>query len=638
MGTNQDELTPRTLDQVGGKLHQKATQLLQMPEKIPLRIWATILVVFSGTIGFTATSLLLKSPNSSGCPKIYWIVASASTRLYCAQLEADKQTTEGLLKAIALVEALPKDHPLRPQVDQYVEDWAQQLLDLAEKDFQAGRIENAIATVKKIPQQAKANELVEERIQKWESIWSEGEKILGELETQLRRSNWNYSFRLAVQLLNLGNDYWATVKYNQAVQKIYQARAESNQLDQAFALFRQGGLENWLKAITEAEKIKPESYAYQEAKNLLGKIKDKLVEYANNLAQKQQWQELKDTARQIPESLTLAKEVEEWEAIADAGINADFGTVEGLDAAILSAEQIAPSSPFYNQAQEMIQRWKLEIQDVAKLTQAREKAQAGDLKGLNEAIGVAQRVVTGNPRYSEAQKEIRRWIRQIQVIEDQPILDQARAISVKGDPDDLRMAIAQASQIKSSRALYQDAQSEIRRWQETIEKQEDQPILDQALSLANVRDYIAAISVAQQIRRGRVLYPETRANIRRWQQEVQAQKDLEQAEAIAEPRTVEALVRALERVRRIPSTTDVNSQKMEVMDRWGYQLLALASEKANALQYGEAIRIARNIPSESAAYSAAQSQVKMWQRSLEPPPSPEVVPESGSVIEITPPN
>lgn len=623
MRTNRKELAPQIMEQASGKLQNKATQFLeQMQEKISLPIWATILVVLSGTIGFTATSMLLKSPTGSGCPKIIWIVASASKRLYCAQLEADKKTTEGLLKAIALVEALPQDHPLRPQVDQYVEDWAEQILTLAEKEFQAGRIENAIATVKKIPEKAKAYQLVEERIQKWESIWSEGEKTLTEIETHLRKSNWNYSFRLAVQLLNLSNEYWATVKYNQAVQKIYLAREESNQLDQAFALYNRGGLENWLKAVQEAEKIKPESYAYQEAQNLFKKVKEKLVAYGNKLAEQEQWQDLKDVARQIPENLKLDQEVGEWEAIADAGINSDFGTVEGLQAAILSAEQIDPSSPFYSQAQGMMKRWNLEIEDVAKLTQAREKAQLGDIKNLNAAITQAKLIVSGHPRHQEAQGEINRWTRQVQLIEDQPILDQARETSTRGDVESLKTAIVQASKIGSYRALYQEAQREIRTWQESIEKQEDQPILAQAISLANVRDYIAAIQVAQQIRRGRVLYPETRTNVRRWQQEVQAQKDLQQAQEVAQTRTVEALSRALNLVKNIPSSTDVNSQKIEAIDRWSYQLLAFASEKANLSEYTEAISIARRIPSESAAYSAAQSQVKSWRRLLEPPLPP----------------
>lgn len=633
MGTNQDELASQSIV-TSGKLQNKATFLEQMQSKISLPIGAMILVVLSGTIGFTATSLLLQPSAGSSCPKIFWIVASASKRLYCAQLEADKKTTDSLLKAIALVEALPKDHPLRPQVDQYVEDWAEQILDLAEKEFQAGRIENAIATVKKIPEKAKAYQLVEARIQKWESIWQSGEQTLTEIETHLRKSNWNYAFRLAVQLLNLGNDYWATVKYNQAVQKIYLAREESSQLDQAFALYKRGGVENWLKAISEAEKIKPESYAYQEAKNLLSKVKDTLIQYANNLAQKEQWQDLKDVARQIPESLTLEKEVEEWEAIADAGINSDFGTVEGLQAAILSAEQIEPQSRFYAQAQQMIKRWNLEVEDVTKLTQAREKAQVGDVQNLNEAIEQVKLIAAGHPRYQEALGEIRRWTRQIQVIEDQPILNQAREIAVKGDIEALQTAIAQASTIGSSRALYQEARGEIRNWRETIERQEDQPILDQAVSLANVRDYVAAIQVAQQIRRGRVLYPETRSNVRRWQQEVQAQRDLQQAEAIAQSRTIEALSRALNIAQNIPSATDVNSQKIEAIDRWSYQLLALASEKANLAEYNEAITIARGIPSESAAYSAAQSQIQLWKRSLEPLPLVEPTNEENNTLDL----
>jgi hypothetical protein len=56
-------------------------------------------------------------------------------------------------------------------------------------------------------------------------------------------------------------------------------------------------------------------------------------------------------------------------------------------------------------------------------------------------------------------------------------------------------------------------------------------------------------------------------------------------------------------------------------------LFALAREKAQNSQIEEAIRIARLIPTESAAYQSARSQIEAWQQGLNSPPvNPEVPP------------
>ncbi len=233
------------------------------------KVWAALFVVVFGSVGFLATWQLLNMQKSPNCPKIFWPIASASLRLYCAQLSADSRTVAGLLEAIALVEALPDDHPLRSQVNQQVEEWARDILNLAEKDYQAGNLQQAITKARQIPNNMAVAAIIEERIAKWQGTWTEGNDILSKLEENLRASNWNQSFRLAVDLLNLNNEYWATVKYNEALAKITVAREDSSKLDNAFNLFGRGGLDNWFKVIEEARKIQASSYAYQEAQKLI---------------------------------------------------------------------------------------------------------------------------------------------------------------------------------------------------------------------------------------------------------------------------------------------------------------------------------------------------------------------------------
>ncbi|TRU45269.1 MAG: chromosome segregation ATPase [Microcystis aeruginosa Ma_QC_Ch_20071001_S25] len=589
------------------------------------KVWAALFVVVFGGVGFLATWQLLNMQKSPNCPKIFWPIASASLRLYCAQLSADSRTVAGLLEAIALVEALPEDHPLRSQVNQQVEEWARDILNLAEKDYQAGNLQQAIAKARQIPNNMAVAAIIEERIAKWQGTWTEGNEILSKLEENLRASNWNQSFRLAVDLLNLNNEYWATVKYNEALAKITVAREDSSKLDNAFNLFARGGLDNWFKVIEEARKIQASSYAYQEAEKLIGKTEDKLQEYAERLIERKQWQALRDLANQTPKDLKIKEDVTDWSLLSEAALDAEAGTVEGLEAAILGLEQIDASRPLHQTALAMRERWQLQVQDIRILSEARDLAQAGTIEQYSAAIAKAGEVPRNNPLWSQAQQEIGSWNRQIQLIEDRPILERAREIAIPGDINSLGNAIIQARAIAKNRALYRDAQGEIRDWQGRIERMEDQPILDQAQALANLKDYSTAIETANQIPPGRALSAEASQNIRRWRRELRARQNLQQANQLAATGTAEGLTRAIALVTNISTKTDAGVQRTELLERWSYQLLSLATEQANNGRYLEAIRLAESVSPESTAYSSARSQIQGWRNILQPPAPPPIV-------------
>ncbi|MCA2618959.1 MULTISPECIES: chromosome segregation ATPase [unclassified Microcystis] len=589
------------------------------------KVWAALFVVVFGGVGFLATWQLLNMQKSPNCPKIFWPIASASLRLYCAQLSADSRTVAGLLEAIALVEALPDDHPLRSQVNQQVEEWARDILNLAEKDYQAGNLQQAIAKARQIPNNMAVAAIIEERIAKWQGTWTEGNEILSKLEENLRASNWNQSFRLAVDLLNLNNEYWATVKYNEALAKITVAREDSSKLDNAFNLFARGGLDNWFKVIEEARKIQASSYAYQEAEKLIGKTEDKLQEYAERLIERKQWQALRDLANQTPKDLKIKEDVTDWSLLSAAALDAEAGTVEGLEAAILGLEQIDASRPLHQTALAMRERWQLQVQDLRILSEARDLAQAGTIEQYSAAIAKAGEVPRNNPLWSQAQQEIGSWNRQIQVIEDRPILERAREIALPGDINSLGNAIIQARAIAKNRALYRDAQGEIRDWQGRIERMEDQPILDQAQALANLKDYSTAIETANQIPPGRALSSEASQNIRRWRRELRARQNLQQANQLAATGTAEGLTRAIALVTNISTKTDAGVQRTELLERWSYQLLSLATDQANNGRYLEAIRLAESVSPESTAYSSARSQIQGWRNILQPPAPPPIV-------------
>ncbi|MBE9170580.1 chromosome segregation ATPase [Pleurocapsales cyanobacterium LEGE 06147] len=582
------------------------------------QLWAIMLVLISGGIGYGATSLLLRLPKAQSCSKVFWPVASASIRLYCAQIAAEKNSVESLLEAIALVDILPPNHPLRPEINRNVEKWATAILEIGETKFQEGNLEAAVAIAQKIPEDVEAHNLVEAKIANWQSIWAKAEETYAEVEKQLRASNWNQALVWAVRLTNSENQYWANTKYQETIDKINIAQEESSTLDRAYNQLRQGRLDDWFEAIARAQAIRQDSYAYQEAQDLIAEGKDRLLKHIQNLIDNQNWRELLQVTHRLPSGLELQEQAVDWNILANAGSSADVGTVYGLEDAIIEAEKLPANSPYYPKAQSLIARWKLEIEDVKHLTQARQLAEGGGVERLNAAIAEASRIAPGNPRYREAQQTITDWRRQLQIIEDRPILERAKQLAFEDNISAWQRAIAEASLISSTSPLYPEAQEHVNTWKANIETVEDRPFLEQAIDLASMRNYTAAIETAQKIRPGRALYPNAQEKISTWRQEMQGREYLQQAYDLANRGTPEALAEAIRIARQVSSSTTIYDGTVEYINRWSTQILALAQAES---QYSleRAIAIAEMVPSGTTSYEQAQSQIQAWQQILRPP-------------------
>jgi hypothetical protein len=612
--------------------HQAAAPVPPAPEEKRPRwrmngwFWAILTVAISGGIGFTAVALLLKLPAVPNCPATFWPTASASMRLYCAQLAANKQTTKDLLEAIALVEVLPADHALRPEINRQVELWSLDILKIGEEQFQAGKLTEAVAVARKIPSHVPAFKLVQDQIDRWEGIWKQAEEIYQQGEQQLRQSNWNQAFREAVRLSAVRNNYWATTRYEELVDKIQLGREESGKLDQAYKLYKSNNVDNILQAIKLAEEISPSSYAYKEAQDLIADSSSQLIKIAQNRLDKRDWQGVMEIANKLPAKLKLDEMQADLTNLAQAISRAEEGTVSGLEVAIANAQSLTPARPLYDKAQQLLGRWQLEIQDVARLQKARDYAQTPTVNNLVAAIAEAQLVPSNNPRYSEANTQIKQWTNQVQTLEDRPILTRAEEVASFGGVASLEAAIQEASAIGSGRALYQEAQNKIGQWRRNAQRLQDQPYLDQASSLASAGNYPAAISSAQLIRPGRTLHSEAQGKISSWQAEIQGQQRLQEAYQSAASATPQALANAIRVARQVPNSSKSRASVPEVVNRWAYQILSMAQERSST-NVSDAIAIGKLIPSGTAAYPAAQSQIQAWQRSLEPiyltpPPQP----------------
>jgi soluble cytochrome b562 len=454
--------------------------------------------------------------------------------MYCAQSAAEKRTVRDLLRAIALVDDLPQDHPLRPEINRNIELWSKEILELGEEAFQAGDLDKAISTARRIPANTTAASLVDARIETWETTWKKAEDIYRQAEDALKQQNLRQAFRIATQLLGIDNQHWAGTKYRELNDLITATRQDSNKLDKAKGLADRGGITNLVAAVQLIKEIQPQSYVYAKAQQMLVDLGQDMLNLAEAALERRDYNEALRITSQIPEEAKLQEEVRDFNLIAEAQSQAWGGTIADLEAAIVAVQRIKQGRPLYGKAQQLVSNWQLEIQDVTVLDRARQIAQAGTAGDLSAAIAEAQRIPFGNPRREAAEQAINQWQSQIETAEDQPYLDRAEQFANQGN---LQAAINEASRISPGRSLYNIASSRVDTWMAQMQRVQDQPQLDRARQLANLGDLAGAISVARQIGSGRALAGEAQTEIDRWSSQLEQTQDrplLEQARQLAQ--------------------------------------------------------------------------------------------------------
>lgn len=668
---SQSTAATQVQDQSPSQSHPKPPQRRIVPVRLQLpkswQFWGIAIVLVLSGVGALSIAVLLKLPALPNCPAVFWPTASASLRLYCAQLASEKHTISDLLEAIALVKDLPPDHPLRPEVDRNLEQWAKDILTLADAEFQKGDLKKAIAAAQKIPTTTAAAKLVKQQIKDWNETWATAYRIYKASEQALEKQDLKEAFLIATRLLSVPNTYWQTTKYRELTGVINATRDDVEKLTKAQGLAEQGGLDNFIAAIRLAEEINDKSRIHKQVQLFMAKVGKDMLTLAKDAMSRRDFDEAASIASQIPKAAGLEAEVEDFSTLADAESQAWGGSASNLQAAILAAQKLKRDRPLYGRAQELIATWKLEIQDVGHLDQAKELASGGSTNDLAAAVNEASKIPADNPLYAEARQEIDRWQDTIQTVEDRPILDRADQLaeggsvnalqaaideisrigkgrSLSSDADqriadwsdrihriqdqpkldrarelasqgDLAGAIATANQIGSKRALYSDAQADIRDWNDRLEVSEDQPRLERARALAQQGDLAGAIATAQQIPSNRNLYNEAQNDIQSWQNQSAGQQRMQQAYALANLGSQSSLLSAIQIADQIPTDSAARAEADQMINEWSYDLLQLAENRASTNPSG-AIAIAESIPPNTSAYDAAQGRIQIWRQQL----------------------
>jgi len=583
------------------------------------QFWTLAIALAFGGLGYTAANMLLNLPAvSTSCSAVYWPLASASRRIYCAEIRAETRTREGLLDAIALIDGLPEDHPMRGEGQKLIDQWASELLELGEAKYQAGDIDGAIELARAIPEDLEAATAARERMGEWREVWSEGEAVEEQVRERIVELEWTRAFDAVVALTQLDNDYWSNQRYSTLVKDIQRARVEMRQVERAREALERGTPDDLREALELAREVEPGGIAFEAAESLVVEIGETMLADARAALDNGEWDTARQLALMVPGELEARDDVTDLVALARAGSQARLGSVDGLETAIARAKRLPEDSPLHVKAERLIERWTLEIADVRKLERARTIARPASVKDLQEAIDVADGIPSGNPRYREARREIGGWTRDIQTIQDRPVLNRAEQLARGNSVAAWREAIAVARRIGRGRALHDDAQSRIRQWTANIQRVEDRPTLDQATALARSGRYRDAIATANRIGSGRALHGEAQGQVANWRAEIRGRELLDRAYREAQSGSPAALAAAIRTTGQIPSGASASSEGARAASRWSDRLLRLA-QSASSRDLLEAIRIAQSIPSNSRLYGTAQARIREWQAALRPP-------------------
>ncbi|MBX2863367.1 MAG: chromosome segregation ATPase [Leptolyngbyaceae cyanobacterium MAG.088] len=579
----------------------------------------TTLAILVGALSFAVTSLF-RMPNLPNCRAIFWPTASAAMRLQCAESYADQGSVDFLLEAIALVEKLPDDHPLRAEINAKVENWSSEILAMADNLFHQGEFEDAISTAQKIPTDTAVADQVETRINRWRRIWEEGSEIFEEAKTKLIDGNFKDAFGLSVQLLDVNNDYWSKTKYNELTKLIGLAREDSRKIGKIQRLANQGTISSFKEALKLLASIKTESVLHEEATELKKDIAKDMLGLAENFLARKQLSQAEEILAAIPRKEGLDEEIADFQVFTEAYRRAWSGDALGLDSAITRLQSMTSDRPLYDRAQKLIAQWRSEIKALAQLDVARQIAAQGNVNDLRLAINEARQVSSSNPRWEEVSDQIEQWEERVQTTEDRPILSRADQLATSGTPQALKQAIQEARRISSERALAGEAQRRIDGWQGRIEAIEDRPLIDQARQQASSGDLSAAIATASRISPGRSLYQEIQNDLAAWRDQQQNQSLMQEANNIARSGTANDLARAISTANQIPSSSSQYRNASQQINRWSWDLLSLAESESNN-NLDRAINLADKIPSGTEAYTRAQERIQAWQLANQPPPA-----------------
>ncbi|MGB3309592.1 MAG: hypothetical protein WBG32_04025 [Nodosilinea sp.] len=509
-----------------------------------LTLWL-LLLAGSGIFCGWALMWLTRIPPLPDCDQITPF-HSESDLLYCAEAQARTGEPNSLVQSVLLTANWPKTHSKYDESQEVLEDASEQILVLANRWAQAGKLDDAIALAEKIPLNTPLRKPAQAVIFEWRQDWERGRAIEAKLKPALAASDWALAKTYLQEFKTLKSDYWLTARYVFWQQQFLVEQQAWNQLLQARDLANTNQIENLRQAVVLARSINLRSQVWQAAEDDIDAWSKTVLDVAL-----QRWQVgdragALELASVVPPSPDLLPAAQELLALSHAqtlarqaepdGVAPRYSHMFGLMAAISAVNQLPANSPYAAAELSSTDQWSEQITDLRRLTFSDRVARLGQRTTYNWAIHQAQMVEVDRPRRIQGQTLVAQWQASLQRIADRPILAEARSLAKPGTIAALETAIAKASEVELGRALRVEAQTLVAEWQQEIQVIEDRPILDAAVALAEQNQLQEAIAEANKIETGRALHSRAQGLVQEWTASIQIAEDkpiLDQAKDLA---------------------------------------------------------------------------------------------------------
>ncbi|NDJ18469.1 hypothetical protein [Myxacorys almedinensis] len=590
-------------------------------------ICLAILSAIGGT-GIGAFIWLSKAPPAVDCKKISaWSVDSE--RLFCAQEAAATGKPEELLNAIALAKNWTPDDPLYGQAQLLLQDWSNALLIVARDRVFQRDIKGGVALARQIPATSPIYKEAQAAIVRWQEEFNKGQVLFTKIQTELKKQSWDKaSQNLAELSLNTDPSWQDRIPEIRQQINTEKLAAKLFQDAQTFAKANPPGQLG--RAIAIADPIDRKTYVWTlKAQAEVTKWRNTIFSLALAELDKPNIAGASALVNSIPKSVQLTSANVDFVRLVrgtEADTSKDFSApslekAAPLLLAVQLVRQIDSKSPFYSRAKTLLPRLETKLQDVVALTWSGALANMQQVPTLKMAVNQAKLIKPERPSRLYAQTLLAQWQKELQWMEDRPVLKQARQVATSGKIEPLRAAIALAGVIQPKRALRQEAQTDIADWTAQIQVIEDTPIINEATAIARSGRLGQAIDTAAKIRPGRALYGEAQTLISGWVYEIRLTEDrstIAQANRLA---SIGSLTRAIDLASTIYAGRPLYGEARSLISQWAVERAEIWRQREQYVPPNNSSPDSYESSEESEDDSRENSDDDSAERSPEPTPS-----------------
>ncbi|MEL6326163.1 MAG: hypothetical protein AAFQ61_04575 [Cyanobacteria bacterium J06626_23] len=551
-------------------------------------LWLSLLAG-SSAVGVWATVWMTRIPPLPDCQQISTFSAD-SERLYCASAAAASNTDAALVGAIDLVSSWDQGHPLHDDSRSRLNDWTRNLLTKARQYVEKGDLVQAQRLVAHIPITAEVYTEAQQESSAWANEWDRGVETVKAIDRSIQAEDWSAARQALQDLKLLKSDYWLKTQHQVLAKRLQREQTAYEQLNEARTLAQTGDIEQIAIAFTLAREIDLQTRAWPAAKVAIETWADDLLQYGFQKWEQEDLTAAIEVIQQVPIDLAKQPEAEDLIYFAhaqrlsttDPNWVPTYGDMLNLVEAMEAVKRIDATSPFYEDAQASLVTWEQKLADLKQLYAANLMAQVGLKPTYRLAAAQASQIGMDRPQRQQAQTLLSHWGKEIERIEDRPILVRAEQLAAQDEIPALKTAIEEARKINLGRALRLDAQTKIATWLKRIEIIEDTPLMDQAQQLARQGKLREAVAEANKIESGRALHGDAQASIQEWTTQIQIAEDRPILQAAEQLAAQGRLSDAIATASRIGRGRALSGQARSAIAIWANQRDAILSARRRA--------------------------------------------------------